>query len=114
MITVQARALILHRYGGVYTDLDSEALRPMEQLLQGKEVVLGRMGYDFNSQQSIPNAFMASLPDQHFWLYFLKVIEQVISKLGLYLTEVFVVLLAAKRALERSREMPQRHRNLNA
>ena len=80
LVILQARALILHRYGGIYTDLDSEALRPMEQLLQGKEVVLGRMGYDLQSQQSIPNAFMASLPDQHFWLYFLKVIEQVNSR----------------------------------
>ena len=77
LLIVQARALILHRYGGIYSDLDSEALRPMEQLLQGLEVVLGRMGHDYKSLQSIPNAFMASLPDQHFWLYFLKVIEQV-------------------------------------
>ena len=79
-VLVQVRALILHRYGGIYTDLDSEALRPMEQLLKGKGVVLGRMGHNIQSQQSIPNAFMASLPDQHFWLYFLKIIEQVTSR----------------------------------
>lgn len=71
------RVLILHRYGGVYTDLDSEALRPLEPLFASKQVVVGRMGHDFKSQQSIPNAFMASSIDQHFWLHFLEIIQKV-------------------------------------
>lgn len=69
--------MILHRYGGIYADLDSEALRPMDELFRNKKVVLGRMGENLNFAHSIPNAFMASAADQHFWVFFLNQIRRV-------------------------------------
>lgn len=72
-----ARPLILHRYGGVYSDLDSQALRPLDTLLAGLEVVLARMGNDNEFQHSIPNAFMASRPQEDFLLFFVRHIQRV-------------------------------------
>jgi mannosyltransferase OCH1-like enzyme len=33
-----ARGFILHKHGGLYVDLDVEALKPMDTLLEGKTV----------------------------------------------------------------------------
>jgi mannosyltransferase OCH1-like enzyme len=69
------RYLWLHRLGGVYADLDFECLRPIDELLAGRQVVLGReppehgflhvegAGY----RPHVCNAFMASVPGHPFW-----------------------------------------------
>src|SRR5690348_15650039 len=36
-----ARYFLLHRHGGLYVDLDFECLRPIDELLAGRELVLG-------------------------------------------------------------------------
>jgi UDP:flavonoid glycosyltransferase YjiC (YdhE family) len=70
-----ARYFILHHYGGVYVDLDYEALRPLEPLLEGSSLVLTneppvhlqRQGQKRFLNQMISNAFMASVPGHAFW-----------------------------------------------
>lgn len=71
-----ARYLILHRYGGVYADLDYECLRRFDDLLAGRELVLGfepschvsawfrERGID----QIVGNAFLASIAGHPLWL----------------------------------------------
>lgn len=63
------RYFFLYCYGGIYADLDSECLRPLDPLLDGHgHVVLGRMGTDEEYEHSIPNAVMLSAPRAEFWL----------------------------------------------
>ncbi|KAI9095105.1 nucleotide-diphospho-sugar transferase [Phlyctochytrium arcticum] len=74
-----ARYFYLHRYGGVYADLDVEALRPMDELfwkhipsdLKGDRPValLGLMSRDYEFVQNIPNAWMASTPGHSLWMH---------------------------------------------
>jgi mannosyltransferase OCH1-like enzyme len=59
----------LFHFGGFYLDLDVECLQPLDRYLTGHDVVVGRMGYDNDFPNSIPNAVMASKPRQEFWLY---------------------------------------------
>jgi mannosyltransferase OCH1-like enzyme len=69
------RYMYLHHYGGVYVDLDFESLRPIDEYLKGKQLVLGRMGYYPNFVHSIPNAVMASVPGHPFWVDVLNYIH---------------------------------------
>lgn len=62
------RLFFLYRFGGLYADLDTECLRPIDTSLAGARVVLGRMGTDSEFPHSIPNAMMASAPFELFWL----------------------------------------------
>lgn len=62
-----ARYLYMHRYGGVYVDLDFICLKDLTPLLQGYEIVLGRLSPD-NYYYQIPNAFLASRAGHPFWL----------------------------------------------
>jgi mannosyltransferase OCH1-like enzyme len=68
--------MYLHKFGGVYADLDFESIRPMDEYLNGKQLVLGRMSTApmLWSEHSIPNAFMASAPKHPFWI---KVLEYI-------------------------------------
>lgn len=49
-----ARYFILHKYGGIYADLDLACLRPLDELLKGADHLLALQRPD-----SIANAFMA-------------------------------------------------------
>lgn len=62
------RYLFLFKYGGLYVDMDTECLRPVQLDSYRGGVVLGRMGQDADFPHSIPNAIMASSPNQLFWL----------------------------------------------
>ncbi|KAL0489084.1 inositol phosphoceramide mannosyltransferase [Acrasis kona] len=80
-----ARCLYMHRYGGVYADLDMESLRPTEDLLRNtikdassdKPVaIMGYMSDHFYYEHNVPNAWMISTPGHPFWLFCLsKMIE---------------------------------------
>jgi len=71
------RYFIMHHHGGVYVDLDFEALRPLDNLLTGEELVLGWepeahvvkdpavRSRRFTS--ILGNAFLASRPGHPFW-----------------------------------------------
>jgi mannosyltransferase OCH1-like enzyme len=76
------RYMYLHHYGGVYVDLDFESIRPMDQYLEGKQLVLGLMRTSDNGQHGIPNAFMASRRNHPFWIKVLNYIH-VFSRLNI-------------------------------
>ena len=71
-----ARYFLLNHYGGVYADLDFEALKPLDSLLEGKDLLLG-LEPETHAQQHFPvvkpfavfvcNAIMASVPLHPFW-----------------------------------------------
>ncbi|MDJ0732643.1 MAG: glycosyltransferase [Nostocaceae cyanobacterium] len=56
------RYFILHYYGGFYVDMDIECLKPIDDLLEGFELVLSK-AYDAYS-----NAIMGSVPGHPVWL----------------------------------------------
>jgi mannosyltransferase OCH1-like enzyme len=62
------RLFFLYQYGGIYIDMDTECLAPLDGLRAEGDVVLGRMGWDERFEHSVPNAIMASKPHQAFWL----------------------------------------------
>lgn len=66
------RLAYLHRFGGVYADLDYEALRPLDGLLQTDHVILGRehdgVGQVMRGSDFIINALIASPPAHPLWL----------------------------------------------
>ncbi len=64
-----ARYLYMHKYGGLYTDLDIEALRSFDHVLTNTtaSVLLAYMGTDYKYPHNIPNAFMASKPGYVFF-----------------------------------------------
>jgi inositol phosphorylceramide mannosyltransferase catalytic subunit len=62
------RYFFLYERGGLYADMDTECLRPLDQFAYSGDVVLGRMGQNPALPHSIPNAMMASSPGQIFWL----------------------------------------------
>lgn len=69
----------LHAPPGMYADLDFEALRNLEELLEGHTLVLAAMGSDLNLVESMPNAWMASVPNHQFWLFCL---QQIITRVA--------------------------------
>ena len=76
------RYCYLYQYGGVYADMDFEALRSLEPLLtqyDGRaDILLGslRSGLSLWMRHTVPNALMISTPRQDFWLAVLKEMAQ--------------------------------------
>ena len=67
-----ARVLYLWRFGGLYVDLDIEALRPANELLDGHSCTLGTEPKLHAErlrgvEQVVCNAAMASEPNHPFW-----------------------------------------------
>lgn len=56
-----ARIYALKEYGGVYFDTDIEVVRPFEEALEGRELVLG-----FESNRSLETAFIACCKDNEY------------------------------------------------
>jgi mannosyltransferase OCH1-like enzyme len=65
-----ARYFLLLRHGGLYVDLDFEALQPLDLLLDGQRCVLGLEAPEharaFAREKIICNALMASEPEHPF------------------------------------------------
>lgn len=70
------RYLVLHRFGGVYTDMDCECLRPVAPLLEGTGFVIGaepeeHLAEAIAVESGLPKivcaSFIACLPDHDFW-----------------------------------------------
>jgi hypothetical protein len=55
---------ILRRYGGLYSDLDIEAIKPFDAVFHetSASVVLAYMGSDWMYEHNLPNAWFASKP----------------------------------------------------
>lgn len=64
------RYFYLYMFGGFYADLDTQCLKPLDEVLDRGGVLLGSMKSDpALAQHSVPNAIMASTPREEFWLY---------------------------------------------
>lgn len=63
------RYFYLYMFGGFYADLDAQCLKPLDEVLDRRGVLLGQMGDDLQFTHSLPNAIMASSPREEFWLY---------------------------------------------
>jgi mannosyltransferase OCH1-like enzyme len=65
------KSAYLYRFGGLYVDLDFESLRPMDPLLSGNNVILGRetggMGYYLRGRDYVLSALMGSTPGHPLW-----------------------------------------------
>ena len=77
------RFFFLFRFGGLYSDLDTQCLRPIEEVLAGKHIVLGRMSWTEEFTQAIPNAMMASRPGELFWLLAIAIAIERHAHLGI-------------------------------
>ncbi|MBL6750789.1 MAG: cell surface protein [Nevskia sp.] len=81
-----SRYLILAHFGGVYADMDFEALKPIGPLLAGHELLFG-LEPDSHAARApvrerglsriVCNAFMASVPGHPFWSHLLVRLAQV-------------------------------------
>lgn len=80
------RYILLHRFGGVYADLDMECLRSFTPLLARGQVFLGAEPHEHARRQGrrnllLCNALMGSPPGDSFWLAVLRSLEQEVSGL---------------------------------
>ncbi|MBM4310813.1 MAG: hypothetical protein FJ119_07695 [Deltaproteobacteria bacterium] len=75
-----ARYLLLHHYGGLYADLDSECLRPFDSLLRGSPgCIIGcepRLHAErlYGRSRLVCNAVLLSAPGHPFWEHVLSVL----------------------------------------
>jgi mannosyltransferase OCH1-like enzyme len=60
------RLELIYLYGGVYVDTDVEPLRPLDELLEGRECVVGRSPQSLKGYRAITNAFIAAIPGHEF------------------------------------------------
>ena len=64
------RYMLLHKYGGLYIDLDVQCFSSIEDSLGNYTIVLQGTGIE-----GVTNAVMASAPGNSFWLDVLKVCQ---------------------------------------
>jgi hypothetical protein len=83
------RYLYMHKYGGLYADLDMDPIKSTDELLNNinlnenkPNVVLGHMGDDYAYPHNVPNAWMISTPGHPFWLYCITKIMQHMTEGG--------------------------------
>lgn len=80
-----AKYIILHYYGGIYVDLDSEALKPIDNLINNKKIVLVKI--DLNALEKyfaykqftgpvLQNNVIATVPKHPFWLHVLELLQK--------------------------------------
>ena len=62
--------MLLHKYGGLYLDLDVECLAPVDESLGDNHIILQGTGVE-----GITNAVFASAPNNTFWLEVLRVCQ---------------------------------------
>jgi mannosyltransferase OCH1-like enzyme len=70
------RYFFLYEFGGLYVDLDTECLKPLDPMRGWGDVVLGRMGLNSRFEHSIPNAIMASRPRHLLWLLVITIMME--------------------------------------
>lgn len=77
------RYLAMYHYGGVYVDMDFEALRPIDDLLRDQQILFGFEPASHHSaymvqtrglKQIVCNAFLASVPRHPFWEHLQKLL----------------------------------------
>lgn len=74
------RFFVLHKFGGIYADLDMECYKPLTDLIKKDSLLLF-----FEWENSVSNAIMMSTPKHSFWEYcFKELIADHKSKGSLY------------------------------
>lgn len=68
------RYMIMYEEGGVYVDLDSICLKPLDDLLH-HNIVLPRASQKVITEDSMINNFMMSKPNQIFWIKLLRHVD---------------------------------------
>eukprot|EP00834_Sanchytrium_tribonematis_P004820 NODE_258_length_11607_cov_1.052659.p4 type:complete len:359 gc:universal NODE_258_length_11607_cov_1.052659:8307-9383(+) len=76
------RYVYLYHFGGIYADLDVECLKPSDELIKDRIVVLGELGDDRGFVHNIPNAILASRKGHPFWLFLLNRISMLVHQQG--------------------------------
>jgi len=74
------RYMIMETYGGVYADLDFEALKPLDELISKHEAILGQEPLAHanllnNAPRTVCNAIIMSKPGHPFWASVLSEIK---------------------------------------
>ncbi|MBE2287325.1 MAG: hypothetical protein IAE77_27975 [Prosthecobacter sp.] len=66
------RLAFMHQFGGIYVDMDFEALRPLTPLFQDSKMIVGRekggIGMQFRGRDFLCNALIASPAGHPLWL----------------------------------------------
>jgi hypothetical protein len=75
-----ARLLFLFVHGGFSVHIDQQCLRPLQAIRDYADIVLGRMGHDSSFEHSVQNAFMASRPNEAYWLLALAIAVERLSE----------------------------------
>src|SRR3989304_6650148 len=79
-----AKYLILHRYGGIYIDMDCECLKSFSDLLKDKDIMLVQMNvnpfekllsYNRVFEQVLQNGVMGGKKRHPFWLHCLDLLK---------------------------------------
>lgn len=60
-----SRLFYMHKFGGLYTDLDFICLKPMEEILDPSKI---NLGIQEGPENYLPNALMYSPPGEGFWM----------------------------------------------
>ena len=108
-----ARYFVLHKFGGLYVDLDFESFRPIDDLLLSREIVLAReplehLDLTIVRQRGLSdllcNAFMASSAGHPFWEHVFQALLANRRRPGpLDATGPFLLTLAWRSFAERDR-----------
>jgi mannosyltransferase OCH1-like enzyme len=61
-----SRFCILHKYGGIYADMDIYCYKNFYNLLSGKNIYLIESWPEWN--EKVQNSLMVSVPNQNFWI----------------------------------------------
>ncbi|KAI9345621.1 nucleotide-diphospho-sugar transferase [Obelidium mucronatum] len=77
-----ARVFYMHKFGGIYADLDVACYKPLDKLLSSHELLLAEMWIpddptSWEYKHRIPNAFFGSKPGHSFWMYYAHMMMQV-------------------------------------
>jgi mannosyltransferase OCH1-like enzyme len=76
------RPVYMLKHGGFYADMDFQCLAPLARIGAARaDVLLGKMGSNDAFPHCLPNAFLASRPNQGFWLGYLALIEEAWAEL---------------------------------
>jgi len=79
------RYFAVYHHGGIYVDMDFEALRPMDELLRDQQILFGYEPASHHSpfmiqtrglSQVVCNAFLASVPHHPFWEYLQRLLVE--------------------------------------
>lgn len=90
-----ARYCILHRYGGIYADMDYKCTKSFEKVFElwnTHDIYLVQSPNSFNEQLNVSNSLMIARVRQHdFWRVLLSEIAQAVSRVQ-FLTRHFEII----------------------